>query len=282
MKGQRPFLSTGSDINLVVEGLTFEAFDSAPTPGSPTPPIVRALGRAQFNRCAMRKAGSPGGSRAIVAMGGPLTVDGCWFEGFDTAIEVQAVAGRTNFVRQSMIVPGRSAAPAPGAGAATESARAGRGVRVQFLAGGAANAGRELKVEHCTFAGAGFLDLAGFSAATPITLVVNECAVKSDALIAWEPPKPDVPLDAAAVRWSGEGNQFDFSGASWIVPPAGAVADLDGWMKLATERDPVRMAILFPLEPKPGPGGATPQEYAVKPTGARHPGADPEQVGPKP
>jgi hypothetical protein len=42
------------------------------------------------------------------------------------------------------------------------------------------------------------------------------------------------------------------------------------------------MAILFPLEPKSGAKWATPQEYAVKPTGARHPGADPEEVGPKP
>jgi hypothetical protein len=287
MKGGRPFLTTGSDLSLVVEGLTFEAFDSAPSPGSPAPPIVHAMGRARFQRCAMRKSGA-GEGRAIVSVGGPLVVDGCWFEGFGTAIEVQAIAGRPNTVRQTMIVPGRPAADgagAPAGGAPAAAVRTGRGVRVEFLAGAAKNAGREVKVEHCTFAGAGFLDLAGFSEASPITLVVNDCAVKADALIAWE-SKGAAPLDAKAVHWSGEGNQLDISGASWIVPPAGsaagAVADLDAWMKLATERDPVRVAILFPLEPKSGAKWAAPQEYAVKPTGSRRPGADPERVGPQP
>jgi eukaryotic-like serine/threonine-protein kinase len=281
MKGQKPFLSTGPSVNLVVEGLTFEVFDSGPTPGQPTPPVVLALGRAQFDRCAWRTTAATG-SRAIASDGGALTVGGCWIEGFDTAIEVRAMAGAKSTIRQTMIVPGRPPAQA------TQSGRVGWGVRVQFLGGGLPNAKRELRLEHCTFAGEGFLGLAGFSAQTPINVVAKGCAVRSDALIGWEPPKPDVPLDASAVNWSGEGNQLDVSGRSWIVPPAGApaasftVADLDGWMKLAAERDPVRTEILFPLEPKTEAGGPTPQSYAVKPTGALRPGADPAEVGPRP
>ncbi|APW64162.1 serine/threonine-protein kinase [Paludisphaera borealis] len=281
MKGQKPFLSTGPSVNLLVEGLTFEVFDSGPTPGKAAPPVVLALGRARFDHCALRTnaAGRLADSRAIVSEGGSLTVDGSWFEGFAAAIEIRAMAGSKNTVRQTMIVPGRPPAEA------AQSGRAGWGVRVQFLGGGAAKAKRELGLEHCTFAGEGFLGLAGFSAQSPLSLVVNDCAVQADALVRWEPSKPDVLFDASAVRWSGEGNQFDVAGKSWIVPPPGAaptVADLDGWMKLAPERDPVRTAILFPLEPRTAAGGPTPQAYAVAPTGARRPGADPAEVGPRP
>jgi hypothetical protein len=283
MKGQSPFLSTGSDVNLVVEGLTFEVVDSAPTPGKPMPPVVFAAGRARFTRCSLRSAGG-GGSRAIVSQGGTLDVDGCWFEGFDTAIEIQAAAGSKNTIRQTMIVPGLPPAKA------AQSGRIGWGVRVQFWGGGERNGKRALRFEHCTFAGAGFLDLSEFSAESPLSLVVNDCAVQSDALIRWEQSaKPDVPIDAKAVQWSGEGNQLDVSGKSWIVAAPGvasaavpAVADLDGWMKLAgDERDPIRTSILFPLEPRTAAGGPTPEAYIVSPTGTRHPGAAPAEVGPR-
>ena len=120
---------------------------------------------------------------------------------------------------------------------------------------------------------------------TPMSLVVNDCAVQSDALIEWTPAPADAPFDAKAVKWAGQGNQLDVSGKSWIVPAAAkapVVDDLDGWRKLADERDPVRKSILFPLEPRTEAGGATPQAYAVDPTGERRPGADPAEVGPRP
>ena len=152
---QKPFLATGPSVDLEIEGLTFEVFDSGPPPDKPAPSIVLAPGRARFDHCAWRSTAAAG-SCAIVSEGEALNVAGCWFEGFDAAIEIRTVARSQNTIRQTMIVPGRSTT--------TEAAlpdRVGWGVRVLFVA--RANAKRELRLEHCTFAGAGLLGLSEFS-----------------------------------------------------------------------------------------------------------------------
>ncbi len=275
-----PFLAAGPSVDLEIEGLAFEVFDSGPASAQPAQAVVKALGRARFDRCAWRTtAGGPAGSRALVSQGGTLTVAGCWFEGFDAAIEIEALAASRSTIRQTMIVPGAGRPT-------TEDAlpnRVGWGVRFLFTSG--AGAKRELRLEHCTFAGAGFLRLAGVSDQAPLSLIVHDCAVQSDSLISWEPSPPDVPLDASSLKWVGEGNQLDVTGKSWIAPAtakAPVVEDLEGWMKLAVERDPVRKSILFPLGQQTKSGGATPQSYSVDPTGAHRPGADPAEVGPRP
>lgn len=288
----KPLISTGPGIELQVENLIVEVADSTLTapasaapgakPPSPPPPIFLVAGGASFDRCALRTAPIAGfaGSRAIQFEGGRLDVEGCWFEGFDAAIDARAIAGASALVRQTQFVPGGTPTEAVKRG---HPVRTGWGLRMRFHAGGPKTGGRLLRLERCTFTGEGLIRLEGFSQQFPAELNVLDCAVRSETLLAWEPEPADARLDAASLRWAGEGNQLDVAGASWIAaePSTSApeIADFDAWSKLAVEREPIRGAIQFPFEPETDDGRLTPAAYAVKPPGA---GADPAQVGPRP
>jgi len=291
LKGQKPLLSTGSGVNLTVENLTVEASHSSAsadpeaTPPEP-PPIFLAAGEARFDHCAFRTASTSGfaGSRAIRFEGGSLNVDGCWFEGFDAAVEVRAIAGASSVIRRTTFVPGGTPAEAAKAG---RPIRTGWGLRMRFHGGGPATGTRFVRLERCTFAGEGLIRLEGFSERFPATLEVFACAVRSESLLLWAPEPADAPLDAVSMRWMGRDNQLDIAGTGdWIVrtseaSEAPAIADLDAWMKLAVEKEPIRAAIQFPFEPQTDDGRLTPAAYAVKPTGEVSPGANPADVGPR-
>lgn len=287
---QKPFLSTGPGMSLEIENLIIEASgsDADPKAKKPTepPPIFLAAGEARFDRCAFRTAETSGfaGSRAIRFEGGNLSVDGCWFEGFDAAIEVRAFAGASSVVRRTMFVPG---------GTPTEAAKAGRpvrtgwGLQMRFHGGGPSTGKRTLQLEHCTFSGEGLIRLDGFSEHFPATLETFACAVRSEALLFWAPEPAGEPPNAASVRWTGRNNQLDVAGTNWIVgpsaesPPSPEIDDLDAWSELVVERESIRAAIQFPFEPQTDDGRLTPAAYAVKPTGKVSPGADPADVGPR-
>jgi len=286
--GRKPLLSTGPGVRLSVENLVIEATDSKmsadPTakPENPPPPLFLAAGEASFDRCFFRTEPVAGfsGSRAIQFEGGSLSVVGCWFEGFDAAIDVRAIAGATTTVRQTMFVPGGTPTEAVKRG---HPVRTGWGLRMRFHAGGPQTGERSIRLERCTFTGEGLIRLEGFSEQLPATLNVLACAIRSEALLSWTPDPADAPLNAASMRWTGEKNQLDIAGASWVVGPPGSpeIADLDAWSKLATEREPVQAAIQFPLEPETADGRLAPAAYAVKPTGKVAPGANPAEVGPR-
>lgn len=287
--GKKPLLSTGPGVNLTVEDLIIEATDSTASadpnakPASPSPPpIFLAAGVASFNRCSFRTEPIAGfaGSRAIQFEGGSLSVVGCWFEGFDAAIDVRTIAGATTVVRQTMFVPGGTPTEAVKRG---HPVRTGWGLRMRFHAGGPQTGERSVRLEHCTFTGEGLIRLEGFSEQLPATLSVQACAIRSETLLAWTPDPADAPLNAASMRWTGEKNQLDVAGASWVVGPPGSpeIADLDAWSKLAVEREPVQTAIQFPFEPETGGGRLAPAAYAVKPTDKVAPGANPNEVGPR-
>ena len=76
-------------------------------PPSPAPPpVITTVNSVQIDRCAFKVASGPNpkGCLAIQSDIGVLEVDRCWFEGFDSAIEV-AADFRTNVrIRQTMIV----------------------------------------------------------------------------------------------------------------------------------------------------------------------------------
>jgi eukaryotic-like serine/threonine-protein kinase len=304
LKGQKPFLTVGPAMNLTLEGLTVEARYPDPPPGGRAgpAPIIQAGGPAQFRHCAFEVATGTkvNGTRAIVADGGDLTIENCWFKGFQAALEVHAIGGSTTLVRQTMVVPATrrmagststSSSPPSSPAPASSSESTGWGFRMQFLGGGGGRAGsaRRLILDHCTVAGTGLLQLAGFSLESPLQVEAKGCAVQTEALVARETATPETPLISQSLQWQGKGNQLDVSGPSWIVPsgkgvpgPAtGVVVDREGWARIAGENEPVIGGIQFSSRPEARPESLAPSDYAIEAAAPGKVGANPEQVGPQ-
>ena len=231
----------------------------------------------------METGSDPAGSRAVDSEGGDLTVEDCFFAGFATALEVHSIGGATTTLRQSMIVPA-AGRPSP----SVPPDRPGWGLRMEFMSGGQAGSTRKLILDHCTFAGSGFLQLAGFSPQYPLRVEPRGCAVQAEALVAWEPAQREIPLDRTSVQWSGQGNHLDITTPSWIVMSAGDDARADQGDHRPGElvegrrrggpdprehplRDQSRLAT------RDDPAG----RFRDRSTGPLKAGADPDQVGPK-
>jgi hypothetical protein len=286
LKGPEPFLQTGSAVLLELSGLTFEVRYAKPSgPPSPAPPpLIAAAGKTtKIDHCAFRVVGNPRlkDSCAIVSDGGSLEVDRCWFQGFDLAIKIDAVDRIPARIQQTMIVPAPESAP----GQAKLAEPHGWGMKFQ-----ASSPQSRLILDHCTFEGAGLLDLTGRPLLTPLQIEVNHCAVRADALLAW---KPDQPGDSLAdqLHWLGSGNQYDILGRSWIVLSASqgttglsiGIIDLDSWLHVATkDKDAIPTKLEFLTDPLARSGSFQPRDFAIKESAALQakPGADPELVGP--
>lgn len=287
LKGRSPFLATGPGVELVLDGVTLVAHCSDPGPGGVPPPLIQAAGAVNLKRCALRVGdrSKVKGFRGVVTDGGALTVEDCWFEGFDTAVEVHSFAGTSATLRQTMVVP--SAAPGTAPPTSASADRHGWGLEVRFAPGGQSAQTRKVVLDHCTFSGAGLLDLAGFSPKAPLQVEARGCAVQTEALVAWRPAQPEIPLNAQTLQWSGEGNQYDVNPQTWIVlstrmTPAlsTGVTDVAGWSRLVLEKEPIEGGVRFLTSPEARSESLQPQDFAVAPAGARKAGADPARIGP--
>ncbi len=212
--------------------------------------------------------------------GSNLKIENCWFKGFQTALEVHAIGGSTTLVKQTMIVPATRRVK-------SSSESAGWGVRMQLMGGILTGSSRRLILEHCTVAGSGLFQLAGFSPQSPLHVEATGCAVQTDALVGWETIPPEIPSNPQTLQWIGKGNQLDVSGAAWIVPLgkgvlglATAAVDRNGWSRIATEKEPVIGKIQFLSKPEVRPESLVPSDYAIEKTEPGKVGASPEQVGP--
>ena len=272
--GPRPasFLLTRTDTPLTIVGVSIVAHYAGDL--KVVPPLIKAGGNVTLDRCAFAAKGAVGGSRAIAAEGGSLTVAGCWFEGFDTALDVAAFAGSSTTVRQSMMVQARGEP-------------AGWAVSIRRTPGGSAKVPRRLVMEHCTARGKGLLHLAEFSSESPLQVDIQECAAMTEALLAWETAKPGTPLTAEALIWKGQANQYDIRGSSWVVlSPKGTPelpdgpTDLASWRSKMTELEPLPPPIRFRTPPESLSETPQPRDFAMSDQDARSPGADPDQVGP--
>ena len=116
LKGQQPFLTTGSGLSLALDGLTIRVRykDQTPGAGNNPAPIIQAAGPVQLRYCAFEvdQGTDPHGSRALVCDGGTLTVENCWFNGFETALDVRSIGDSTTTVRQTMLIALRKKRPA--------------------------------------------------------------------------------------------------------------------------------------------------------------------------
>jgi hypothetical protein len=289
LNGPRPLVTTGSNVSVELSGLTilvrYPPSGAGPPPAPP--PVIRSAGkRVKIERCAFAVAGTapPRDCRAIVADGGGLLVDRCWFQGFDRAIEISAYVGATARIRQSMMVP--ATAPPPDA---RPGELLGWGVKVKSIGdqGAGTRTPQRLILDHCTVEGAGLLDLAGGPSPPALEVEIKHCAVRTAALLVWDRQ----PRATGLVRWQGAGNQYDIRGRAWIVRPDGSgpdtslsgVTNLETWSNVAgPEREPIRDKLVYRTNPAARSDPPRPQDFAIAVPGSPSTpvGADPEQVGP--
>jgi serine/threonine-protein kinase len=274
--GTNPFLSTQSDTPLTLVGVTVVAHYIGPARGKEPPPLIEAGATVVLDHCAFTATGAIKGARAVAVEGGSLTAIGCWFEGFDKALDIAYFPGSVATLRQCMIVR-----------TDTDERPIGWGVRARNMPGGSAQGGRRLVLDRCTMKGEGLLDLVDFSSEDPLKVDVTGCAVLAEALLAWETPKPGTPLTPEALAWMGAGNQYDLRGKSWVVlKPEGTPelpdgpTDLAAWAKQFKESDTLAPPVKFLTDPAALPESPGPRDFTILDTGPRSVGADPEQVGP--
>jgi serine/threonine protein kinase len=276
ISGARPFLSTRTDTPLTLVGVTVVAHYIGPTRGKEPPPLIEAGATVVLDHCAFTATGAVKGARAVAVEGGSLSATGCWFEGFDKALDIAYFPGSVATLRQCMIVR-----------TDTDEQPIGWGVRARNMPGGAARSGRRLVLDRCTMKGEGLLDLVDFSSEDPLKVDITGCAVLAEALLAWETAKPGTPLTREALAWTGSGNQFDLRGKSWVVLTSQGTpelpdgpTDLDAWAKRFQESDTLVPPVKFLTDPAALPESPGPRDFTVISTGPRSAGADPEQVGP--
>jgi hypothetical protein len=289
LSADKPFLATGSAVRLVLSGLEIRIRHHASAGGPPPvlPPVLKLAGPAQIERCAFRVSGGPRlvNSCALAVDGSDLVVNRCWFQGCNKAVTILAYNRTVASIRQTMIVPDSNASasqsPAPDL--------LGWGVEVRLTPGGTASQ-RRLILDHCTVEGAGLLDLPDGSVQSPIHMEVTHCAVRADALLAWNPAHPQDRL-ATKVKWQGQSNLFEILGPAWIVrssnaaalTPSNAVTDLASWSQaVGPENEPIRTKLRYRTDPAERSGPLKPEDFAIDASDAVSAtvGADPGQVGP--
>jgi serine/threonine protein kinase len=277
----RPWLTVGAAMNLILEGLTMIAHLPPKPSGSSAapPPLIKAAGPVEVRSCSFqaRGPGATTGTVALLSDGAHLKVDRCWFQGFGTAIEARALGGSSTEIRQSIFV-GSLAAERPG-----------WAVRYRYQGGGR-RTGRRLAFDHCTVSSWGWLELVGFAPEAAPQLEVTACAIRTEALVAWEPARPDIPLTRESVKWTGKGNLLDVRGRSWVVrsrdlapglPPD--ITNQESWSRVVEELDPLTGEIEFPVAAPSAPESLRESQVftiRVTPHGAANVGADAALVGP--
>jgi eukaryotic-like serine/threonine-protein kinase len=279
LTGEEPFLQSRSDSSLELRGLTIEVVYHGQN--GPPPPLIQAAGNLILDRCSISTTGGMRGARAVRVEGLGTSITGCWFAGFDPAVEVVSHAGSRAHLGHCLMVKGDSADPALG-----------WAVGVRYGAGMGARAAKDtpsqrtLEIDHCTISGEGLLAVEGFSSASPLTVDIKDTVVKARALVRWN---SDEDSFAKAVQWSGKVNRYDVSGDPWVVlPPKGGSNLLEGvpdgptsledWTKvMPSDRDAKAEEIRFPGEAITG-SDRGPKDFTVPEAGL---GADPAKVGPR-
>ena len=204
-------------------------------------------------------------------------MDGCWFQGFDTALDVASFGGSITRIKQSMMVrAARTGATFQSAGrSASGGGRAGETPRT--IGGWPWSIARR-RAQVCS--------LVDFAPDARLQVGIKECAILADALLAWQSSKPGTSW-AEVLDWSGEGNQYDIRGKSWVVPSSeGAPELLDGptdlasWQSKVAEGDAVLPPVRFRVASVSRSESQEPSDFAIIDPEVRPPGADPVRVGP--
>ena len=203
LNGSKPLLALGSAVNLKLSGVTILVRypkQAAVTPSAP-PAVIMTASSSKIDRCAFKVAPGPKprGSIAVQSdIGNALEVDRCWFEGFDTAIEISADHRTGVRISETMIVR----APVRGRDEVQPGEGYGWGVKLRFT-GAALPLGKKAlqpncSFDHCTFEGAGLVDLTNSSGPGPVEVEVKQCVVRANTLLAVNPKRPPRGADPLA------------------------------------------------------------------------------------
>jgi eukaryotic-like serine/threonine-protein kinase len=290
LNGTNPLLVLGSGVPLKLSGITILVHHPKPTatPTAASPAVIKTAGSSKIDRCAFKVVSGPKpkGCVAIQSNIGVLEVDRCWFEGFDSAVDVEADF-RTNVrIRQTMIVcaPARDPAdPQPSEGY-------GWGAKLRFSAAIPPEAKAFQPIfsfDRCTLEGEGLFDLTESTGPAPVPVDVRRCVLRVNTVLAVNPKGR--PLDQ--IIWHGEGNQYEVLGRSWIVNSASqgtpllsaSAMDLNDWVDFVRhEKDPVRTPLKYRIDPSLRGELLRPRDFAIDASAQPQspPGARPELVGP--
>ena len=257
IKGPRPTFLV--DANLRLEGLTVVVQYETATDS----PVFQAERELTMSRCTFRADGPIEGSRLALAEGRKATVDGCLFEGFETAVHFEANPGMAVAIKRSIFLSAR-----PGEEAI------GRAIRFRSIYG--QGVGAHLSVENCSTRSGVFLEAGNFGPLTPLEVVTANSAFLVKSLLAVE-GDAKAPLGAdATIRWKGRDNHFKLTGPTW-ASFADAPGGLDAWAKLASESGGKVQELKLAKEP---PDPASPKDCALLDELDKPVGADPATVGP--
>jgi eukaryotic-like serine/threonine-protein kinase len=257
VKGPQPMFLVSA--NLRLEGLTVVVKYEAPSDA----PIFQAERELEMVRCTFRADGPPEGSRFALAEGRKASIDGCLFEGFETALHVEANPGMSVSLKRSIFL---SAKPGDDA--------IGRAVRYRSIYG--RETGCKLSVEDCSTRAAAFLEVGNFSPMTPLEVEATSSAFLVKMLLGFE-GDATAPIGAqAALRWKGKDNLYKVTGPAWASFP-GAPVDFDAWSKLTGDSGGKTQDLKLAKEP-PDPG--TPKDCGLLDEANKPVGADPSKVGP--
>jgi len=260
LKGSQPMFLVNANLRLV--GLTVVVRYETPSE-APAFQVERDL---VLERCTFRAIGPALGSRFALAEGRKASVTGCLFEGFETALEVQANPGMAVGLKQSIFLSAR-----PGDEAI------GRAVRVRSMFG--QGAGCRLSAENCSVRAGSFLESGNFNPASPLEVTATGSAFLVKTLLAFEGNEPAPiakPAKDSALLWKGRDNRYQVTGGPWASFPK-APADLDAWAKLTEEAESKVEPLKLAKEP---PDPATPKDSALLAEDGKPVRADPGMVGP--
>jgi serine/threonine-protein kinase len=291
VKGPRPFLTIGSGISLIIEGLEVIAHYVDQSPGQEQfpPPIIKIAGPAHLERCLfkLKNSGRVDRSRAIVAEGGDLSVRRCCFQGLDTAVEVHAIGGSISEFQETMAIPASNASPITDSLPPTSAMAGffGWGIKLQFFPGGRPSP-RQLILEHCTMVGQGLVQIEGFSSDSPVHVNVRGCAIQTKSVVGWLPVSPSSTWNSQALVWQGEDNLLDVADQSWLTMlgetsqgTQSGTLGRDEWLKLY-ERNATAAPIQFLPRSQASSESYGPTDFAIKASQGKKAGANPSVVGP--
>jgi serine/threonine protein kinase len=258
LKGLQPMFFVSA--NLRLEGLKVVVRYETPSEAL----VFQAERDLTMERCVFSAIGPAEGSRFVLAEGPKATIIGCLFEGFETALQVEANPGMSVTLKQSIFL-------SPKAG----DELGGRATKFHSLLG--KGAGCRLLVEDCSIRSATFLVVDDFSPTTPLEIDSVGSAYLVKTLLGYEGELKS-PLGTAdsTVRWKGKDNRYNVTSPNWASFD-GAPTNLETWSKQTADVGSKTLALKLAKEP-PSPG--TPQDSALLDDAGKPVGADPSKVGP--